>query len=56
MLNEQQRLAEKKDSEARAEARRKELLARPAPNLTVYQLTLENLDKPGLPAPTHGRC
>jgi carboxyl-terminal processing protease len=52
VLNEQQRLTEKKEAEARAAVRRKDLLARTAPNQTVYQLTLQNIDKPGLPAPT----
>ncbi len=50
-LNEEQRWKEKKDSEARAEARKKDLRARPQPNYKTYELTLKNIDEPGLPAP-----
>ncbi|MEI7729492.1 MAG: carboxy terminal-processing peptidase [Verrucomicrobiota bacterium] len=51
-LNEQQRLKEKKESEARSEARKKELRTRPEPSYKIYDFTLKNVDKPGLPPAT----
>jgi carboxyl-terminal processing protease len=50
-LNEEQRWKEKKDNEARAEARKKDLRSRPQPNYKTYELTLKNITEPGLPAP-----
>ncbi len=51
-MNEAERLKEKQESEARTAARKKELIARPAPSEKVYDITLALADKPGLPAPT----
>jgi len=51
-LNEQQRLKEKEENEARGKAREKERLARKTPEPTVYDLTLKLADQPGLPPPT----
>jgi len=51
-LNEQVRLKEKKESDDRAKARKKDLAARPEPPGKVYDLTLKLADEPGLPAPT----
>jgi len=51
-MNEAERLKEKKDTEARVEARKKELRARPLPTYTTYDLNLKNILQPGLPAPT----
>lgn len=50
-LNEQARLKEKQESEARAKKRREDLKVRPLPTMTVYELTLADTDKPGLPPP-----
>lgn len=50
-LNEQQRLQEKEEAAARQKAREKERLARTLPDITVYELTLKNVDQPGLPPP-----
>jgi carboxyl-terminal processing protease len=50
-LNEQQRLKEKNEAEARQKARDKELLARKNADVKVYELTLRNVDQPGLPQP-----
>jgi carboxyl-terminal processing protease len=50
-LNEKARLAENRENEARAKAREKERLARPASGDKVYELTLKQVDLPGLPAP-----
>lgn len=50
-LNEAQRLKEKKEVEARAEARKKERKARPTPDLKIYEITLKNALEPGLPKP-----
>jgi carboxyl-terminal processing protease len=52
-MNEAERLKEKKDNEARAEARKKDLRSRPQPNYKTYELTLKNVDLPGLPPPTN---
>jgi carboxyl-terminal processing protease len=50
-LNLKTRLEEKAENEARLEARKQERLARPAPTQTVYELTLKDVDRPGLPPP-----
>ncbi len=50
-LNEKERLQEMEDNEAREKARNQERLARKAPEPTVYELTLKQVDLPGLPAP-----
>jgi carboxyl-terminal processing protease len=50
-LNEEQRWKEKKENEARAELRKKELRSRPEPNYKTYEFTLKNVSEPGLPAP-----
>lgn len=50
-LNEQARLREKEELEARRKAREKERLARKTPDIPVRELTLTDVDKPGLPAP-----
>ncbi len=51
-MNEGLRLKEKKENEARSKAREKELRARPEPNFKTYDITLKNVESPGLPAPT----
>ncbi len=51
-MNYEERLNENKENEARAKAREKELRARPEPNYKTYDITLKNVDVPGLPAPT----
>ena len=50
-LNEQQRLQEQEENEARQKARDKERLARPEPQQKVYEITLKLADLPGLPPP-----
>ncbi len=50
-MNEAQRIQEKKDAEALAQTRKKELLARPKTTEKDYLITLKLADKPGLPAP-----
>ena len=50
-LNEQKRLKEKAETETRAQARKKERLARKTPEAKVYEITLRNADLPGLPEP-----
>ena len=50
-LNEELRWKEKKDIQDRDKARRKELRARPEPTYKTYDLTLNMLNVPGLPAP-----
>jgi carboxyl-terminal processing protease len=52
-LNWQERLKEKRDNEARSEARKKELRARPEPKEKFYEITLKNAVLPGLPEPTN---
>lgn len=47
-LNEEQRLKEKHEAEARVKGHQKELKARTAPKEKVYLVTLKNYDKPGL--------
>jgi carboxyl-terminal processing protease len=51
LLNETQRLKEKEEAEARQKSRDKERLARQESNQKIYELTLKQLDLPGLPAP-----
>jgi carboxyl-terminal processing protease len=50
-LNEQQRLKEKEELDARLKARDKERLARPEPNEKIYELSLKQAALPGLPPP-----
>ncbi len=50
-LNEKARVKEWEDDDARQRARDKERLARNAPEPTVYELTLKQVDLPGLPPP-----
>lgn len=50
-MNEEERLKEKKEADARTEARKKALLARPAAREKVYLITLKQADQPGLPDP-----
>ena len=50
-LNEEQRLKEQAEAEARQKARDKERLARPEPPEKVYELTLKQAALPGLPPP-----
>jgi carboxyl-terminal processing protease len=50
-LNEQQRLKEQEEAEARLKARDKERLARREPPEKVYELTLKQAALPGLPPP-----
>jgi carboxyl-terminal processing protease len=51
-LNEQLRLREKGEEDARAEARKKERATRQPALETQYEITLKNVDQSGLPAPT----
>ena len=51
-LNEAVRLKEKKESDDRAKARKKELASRPEPPGKVYDITLKLAEQPGLPPPT----
>jgi len=50
-LNEKQRLQEAQETEARLKARDKERLARPEPDEKVYEITLKQAARPGLPPP-----
>jgi carboxyl-terminal processing protease len=50
-LNQQQRLKEQEENEARQKARDKERLARPELQQKVYEITLKLVDQPGLPPP-----
>jgi carboxyl-terminal processing protease len=50
-LNEQQRMKEKQEAQQRANAYKAELKARPESKEKVYQITLKQVDMPGLPAP-----
>jgi hypothetical protein len=52
-MNEEERWKEKKENEARADARKKELKSRPAPPYKTYEITLKNAGQPGLPPPTN---
>jgi len=50
-LNERQRIKEWEEEDARQRSRDKERLARKAPEPVVYDLTLKQVNLPGLPAP-----
>jgi carboxyl-terminal processing protease len=50
-LNEAKRLQEKQELDDRMKARKKELAARPEPPGKVYEITLKQVDEPGLPPP-----
>jgi hypothetical protein len=50
-LNEEQRIKEKQEAEARTQARKKELRARPESKEKIHELTLKLVDQPGLPPP-----
>jgi carboxyl-terminal processing protease len=50
-LNERERLKEKEADDARQKTRDKERLARKDPDQKVYELTLKQVDLPGLPPP-----
>jgi carboxyl-terminal processing protease len=50
-LNEAQRLQEKMESEERTKARKKDLASRPELPGKTYEITLKQVDEPGLPAP-----
>jgi len=50
-LNETERLQELEANDAREKIRNQERLARTTPGPTVYELTLKQVDLPGLPAP-----
>lgn len=50
-LNEKQRVKEWEEEDARQRARDKERLARKTPEPTVYELTLKQVNQPGLPPP-----
>ncbi len=48
-LNEAVRLKEKKDTDDRTKARKKELAARPEPIDKIYEIRLKEVEQPGLP-------
>jgi carboxyl-terminal processing protease len=50
-LNEAERIKEKEDDTARADRRKKERHARKETDVKIYDITLNNADLPGLPAP-----
>lgn len=50
-LNEAQRLKEKKEADERSKARKKELASRPEPPGKIYEITLKQVELPGLPPP-----
>jgi carboxyl-terminal processing protease len=50
-LNMQQRLKEKEEATARMKARQADLKARPDTGEKVYEITLKQVDQPGLPEP-----
>jgi carboxyl-terminal processing protease len=50
-LNEAERLAEQRATDARQEARKKERAARPKSGEKVYEITMKNVDLPGLQPP-----
>lgn len=50
-LNERQRENEKLETDARQKARRAEIKSRPDDGETVYEITLKQVDLPGLPPP-----
>lgn len=51
-LNQQERLTEKQEADARKKAREKERASRPSVEDKVYDLTLKLASQPGLPPPT----
>jgi carboxyl-terminal processing protease len=55
-LNETTRLTEKRENEERIEARKRERKTRPEPTEKVYDITLKQVDLPGLPPPTTARA
>jgi len=50
-LNEQESLKERQNNSRKQKARDAERASRPVPNIRIYDLTVENADKPGLPEP-----
>jgi carboxyl-terminal processing protease len=50
-LNEEQRRKEKKENADRQKARKEEIKKRPEPMFKAYELTLKEVDLPGLPPP-----
>ncbi|MCW5557869.1 MAG: carboxy terminal-processing peptidase, partial [Verrucomicrobiae bacterium] len=50
-LNETERRREIAENKARQETRKKELASRKNPRPTTWEITLKNVDQPGLPAP-----
>lgn len=50
-LNEKERLKEMKEDDARTKARDEERMARKKPDIKIYDISLEEADQPGLPAP-----
>jgi carboxyl-terminal processing protease len=50
-LNEREQLEQRQESEARQKARDQERASRKAPDMKIYELTVENADQPGLPPP-----
>ena len=50
-LNEREQIKERLANQDRQKARDKERAARKPSDITVYEITVENADKPGLPAP-----
>jgi carboxyl-terminal processing protease len=51
-MNEAVRLKEKQEADERSKARKKELVSRPEPKETVWDITLKLAAEPGLPDPT----
>jgi carboxyl-terminal processing protease len=51
-LNAEQRIREKFEAEQREQTRKKERLARKETGEKIYDITLKNVDEPGLPAPS----
>ena len=51
-LNEREALEERQTNQARQKARDAERAARKSPDMTIYEITPENADHPGLPTPT----
>jgi carboxyl-terminal processing protease len=52
-LNEDEAIKERRANQARQRAREVERAARPLAGLKIYNLSLTNLDNPGLPAPSY---
>jgi hypothetical protein len=51
LLNETERTRELEEAEARFEARKAERESRPESDQVVYEITLKNVEEPGLPEP-----